>query len=62
VARDLLANKGLSDAAYAAAEKTMGTDHLVALVASVGAFSTTCLTTIAFDVTAPKDAPTPLAG
>ncbi len=60
VARELLANKRLSDATYAAADKTMGTDHLVALVAATGAFSTTCLTTNAFDVSPPADAPTPL--
>ena len=61
VARELLANKRLSDASYAAAEKTMGLEHMVALVASTGTFSTTCLTTIAFDVSPPADAPTPLA-
>ncbi len=61
VAIELLANKGLSDASYAAAEKTMGLEHLVALVATTGSFSTTCLTTIVFDVSAPADAPTPLA-
>lgn len=60
VSRELLANKGLSDATYAAAEKTMGEEHLVALVAGAGSFSTTCLTTIAFDVTPPADNPTPL--
>lgn len=61
VARELLANKALSDATYAAAEQTMGLEHLVALVASTGSFSTTCLTTNAFDVSPPADAPTPLA-
>ncbi len=60
VASELLANKGLSDATYAAAEKTLGTDDLVAAVATTGSFSTTCLTTIAFDVSAPAGAPTPL--
>src|SRR5258708_33426616 len=39
VANEILANKGLSDASYAAAEKTMGLEHLVALVATVGSFS-----------------------
>src|SRR6266852_3279510 len=36
VARELLANKGLSDETYATAEKTMGLESLVALVASIG--------------------------
>jgi 4-carboxymuconolactone decarboxylase len=44
VASELLANKGLSDESYAAAEKTMGLESLVALVASIGSFSMTCLT------------------
>ena len=61
VSRELLASKGLSDATYAAAEKVLGVDDLVAAVATTGSFSTTCLTTIAFDVSAPADAPTPLA-
>ena len=39
VASEILANKGLSDATYAAAEKTMGLESLVALVASTGSFS-----------------------
>src|SRR6266571_2226448 len=43
VACELLANKGLSDETYAGAEKTMGLDGLVALVASTGGFSMTCL-------------------
>jgi len=41
VARELLASKGLSDETYAAAEKTMGLESLVALVASIGSFSMT---------------------
>ncbi len=60
VARDMLANKGLSDAAYAEAEKTMGIEDLVALVASVGNFSMTCLTAATFGITPPADNPTPL--
>ena len=60
VARDILANKGLSDDAYAAAEKAMGTEHMVALVATVGSFSTTCITTATFQVAPPPDDPTPL--
>jgi 4-carboxymuconolactone decarboxylase len=60
VAREMLARKGLSDATYAEAEKIMGTEDLVGLVASVGNFTTTCLTAATFDVTPPADNPTPL--
>ena len=60
VAHDLLARKGLSDAVYAAAEKTMGVDDLVALVAATGNFSMTCLSAVAFDLAPPADNPTPL--
>ena len=60
VARDLLANKGLSDDAYAAAEKTMGLDSLVALVAATGSFSMTCMTASSFGVEPPAENPTPL--
>jgi 4-carboxymuconolactone decarboxylase len=61
VARELLANKGLSDETYAAAEKTMGLEHLVALVATAGSFSMTCLTAATFQIAPPPDNPTPLA-
>ncbi len=61
VTRELLADHGLSDATYAAAEERLGLDDLVALVATVGQFSMTCCTTNAFDVSPPDDAPTPLA-
>jgi len=61
VARDLLANKGLSDEAYATAEKTMGLDSLVALVAAAGSFSMTCLTANTFGIDPPTANPTPLA-
>src|SRR5436309_11441680 len=44
VASEILANKGLREASYAAAEKTLGLEHLVALVATVCSFSMTCLT------------------
>ena len=60
VAGELLANKGLSDATYAAAEKTLGEKDLVALVASVGNFSMTCLTANTFKIDPPADNPTPL--
>ncbi len=61
VANELLANKGLSDQSYAAAEKTMGLESLVALVASVGSFSMTCMTANSFGIEPPADNPTPLA-
>jgi 4-carboxymuconolactone decarboxylase len=61
VARELLANKGLSDTTYAAAEKTMGLESLVALVATTGSFSMTCMTANSFGVEPPADNPTPLA-
>ena len=61
VAGELLANKGLSDQSYAAAEKIMGLESLVALVASTGSFSMTCLTANAFGIEPPADNPTPLA-
>ncbi len=61
VAKELLADHGLSDATYTAAENSLGLDDLVAVVATVGQFSMTCCTTNAFDVSPPDDAPTPLA-
>jgi len=61
VARDVLANRGLSSDAYAAAEKTMGLESLVALVATTGSFSMTCMTAATFGIEPPADNPTPLA-
>ena len=61
VASELLANKGLSDASYAAAEKTMGLESLVALVAATGSFSMTCMTAATFAIEPPAANPTPLA-
>ncbi|MGZ3409460.1 MAG: carboxymuconolactone decarboxylase family protein [Xanthobacteraceae bacterium] len=61
VARELLANKGLSDETYAAAEKTMGLKDLVALTAVTGSFSMTCLTANTFGIDPPAENPTPLA-
>ena len=60
VARELLTNKGLGDASYAAAEKTMGLESMVGLVASIGSFSMTCLTAGTFGIEPPSDNPTPL--
>ena len=61
VARDILANKGLADDAYAAAVKVMGEKDMVALVATTGSFSMTCMTAGTFKVDAPSPNPTPLA-
>jgi 4-carboxymuconolactone decarboxylase len=61
VARELLADKGLSEQSYATAEKALGPESLVALVATTGNFSTTCLTANTFGVEPPADNPTPLA-
>jgi 4-carboxymuconolactone decarboxylase len=61
VPREILANKGLSDATYAAAEKTMGLESLVALVALTGSFSMTCMTAGTFGIDPPADNPIPLA-
>src|SRR5262245_49718789 len=51
----------LSDEAYAAAEKTMGLESLVALVALTGSFSMTCMTAATFGVEPPAENPIPLA-
>src|SRR5262245_61724112 len=61
VASELLANKGLREETYTAAEKTMGLESLVALVATTGSFSMTCLTANSFQVEPPAVNPTPLA-
>ena len=61
VAGEVLANKGLSDESYAAAEKTMGLESLVALIATIGSFSMTCLTAATFGIDPPPANPTPLA-
>lgn len=61
VSRELLETKGLSDASYAAAEKTMGLESLVALVATTASFSMTCITANTFQIDPPADNPTPLA-
>jgi hypothetical protein len=61
VARELLARKSLGDDTYSAAEKTMGLESLVALVASIGSFSMTCMTANTFGIDPPAANPTPLA-
>ena len=53
--------KGLSDKTYAAAEAALGLPDLVALVATTGSFSMTCMTAATFQVAPPADNPTPLA-
>ena len=61
VARELLARKSLSDETYTAAEKAMGLESLVALTASIGSFSMTCMTANTFGIDPPAANPTPLA-
>ena len=61
VAIELLTNKGLGDKTYAAAEKAMGLESLVAVVAATGSFSMTCMTANSFGIEPPADNPTPLA-
>jgi 4-carboxymuconolactone decarboxylase len=61
VAREILADKGLSDETYTAAEETLGLTSLVALVASTGSFSMTCMTANTFGIEPPPENPTPLA-
>ncbi len=62
VARELLAEKGLSDATYQAAAKAFNEADLVALIAVIGQFSMVSCTANAFDITPPDDAPARLAG
>jgi 4-carboxymuconolactone decarboxylase len=62
VARELLASKGLRNETYATAEKALGLESLVALVATTGNFSVTCMVANSFEVDPPADNPTPLAG
>jgi 4-carboxymuconolactone decarboxylase len=57
VAVELLNNRKLSDATYAAAAKLFNEKELVSLIGTVGAFSMTCLTTIAYDCTPPDEVP-----
>ena len=61
VSSELLTNKGLGDTTYAAAEKTMGLESLVALVALTGSFSMTCMTAGTFGIEPPPEDPIPLA-
>jgi 4-carboxymuconolactone decarboxylase len=61
VANELLARKSLSDETYATALAAMGLEDLVAVVATTGSFSMTCLTASAFSVDPPANNPVPLA-
>src|SRR5262245_32152049 len=61
VSSELLANKDLGDATYAAAEEIRGRESLVALVALTGSFSMTCMTAATFGIEPPAENPTPLA-
>ncbi len=61
VAVELLGNKRLSDATWAAASAMFGEKELVSLIGTIGAFTMTCLTTIAYDCTPPDDVPHRLA-
>ena len=61
VAAELLADHGLSDATYEAAEEAFTTDELIILIARIGSFSMTCCTANGFDITPPEDAPARLA-
>lgn len=61
VAQEILKNKNLSDASYAAAEKTLGLESLIAAVATTGSFSTTCIVANTFGIDPPAENPTPLA-
>lgn len=61
VAGEVLAAKGLAEASYAAAERALGEESLVALIATIGSFSMTCITAATFQIDPPADNPTPLA-
>ena len=61
LARELVADKGVSDATYAAAQALFGLEKLVDAVAAIGFFSMVCCTANAFDITPPDDAPARLA-
>ena len=57
VAKQILEDKEISDETYASAEEAYSEVELIALVARIGAFTMTCCTANAFDVTPPEDAP-----
>ena len=53
--KELLTNKGLSEATYKEAEKLFGTDDLVGLIAATGQFSMVCCSANGFDITPPPE-------
>jgi len=55
VTLSLLRDKKLDDAKFAEAAKLFGEKELVSLIATVGQFSMTCLTTMAYDCTPTPD-------
>jgi 4-carboxymuconolactone decarboxylase len=57
VAKELLGNRGLNEATYAAAEKAFKLEELVALIAVIGQFSMVSCTANAFDLTPTDDMP-----
>ena len=57
VASELLNKRKLSEASFAAASKLFKEKELVSLIATIGQFSMTCMTTIAYDCTPPDDVP-----
>jgi 4-carboxymuconolactone decarboxylase len=56
VGAELLASRGLADATYEAAQKTLGTNLLIEVVAAVGFYSMVCLVLNAFRVPEAKAA------
>ena len=62
MAKEILAEYGLTDASYAVAKKDGGWWRLVTLVSAVGAFSMTCITAATFQIDPPADDPVPLGG
>ncbi len=57
VATELLKQHRLSDETYASVSQLFSEQELVSLIATVGQFSMTCLTTLAYDCTPPDDVP-----
>ena len=60
IASELLETRSLSAESFAAAEKTIGTNDLIALIVTTGNFSTVCLAANAFDMDPPTENPIPL--
>ena len=60
IAKEMLKDREINSTTYAAAEAEYSEVELIALVARIGAFTMTCCTANAFDVTPPEDAPSRL--